>query len=380
MATAFDFQAHISELTKCSICLEDYTDPRSLPCIHTFCFECLKSHCQDKLCGDEILCPICRNSCRIPQAGISAFPLNFFVNDMLYAQKTATLAADKLLLCDACVEVSEGETADIPPATKYCVDCSQHVCDRCSKIHMKMKSGAHLVVTLGEEMSSELIELRKRPCMEHKDETVKLYCNDCKTNLCYMCFAMKHKEHNIVEISEAAEKLGQDIDEHIKALSDGITDVHNLKQQWEARKQKFLTEAEKLEMSIKRKGEEKKQLIDSHVDSLLKELQHMKFSYSKEVDCNKENLETAAVAMESYIHYSRMVRMKGKPEDITHAAEELGTRAAALLQTDMLSRSVQAPDIEFVPTDDHRFSVTEGCLNLVGRWMHTKGTGMDNLL
>ena len=380
MAAAFDFQTYLSELTKCPICLEDYTDPRSLPCLHTFCCECLKSQCQDKLGGDEILCPVCRNSCRIPQAGIATFPLNFFVNDLLYTQNTASLAADKLLLCDVCAEVSEGETTDILLAAKYCVDCSQRVCDKCSKIHANMKTGAHLVVTLGENMSSELIHLRKRPCMEHKDETVKLYCNDCKTNLCYMCFAMKHKEHNIVEISEAAEKLGQDIDKHVKAVSDGITDVHNLKQQWEARKQKFLTEAEKLEMSIKRKGEEKKQLIDSHVDSLLKELQHMKFSYSKEVDCNKENLETAAVAMESYVNYSRMVRMKGKPEDITHAAEELGTRAAALLQTDMLSRSVQAPDIEFVPTDDHRFSVTEGCLNLVGRWMHTKGTGMDNLL
>jgi len=70
MAAAFDLQAHVSDMTKCPICLEDFKDPKSLPCLHTFCLECLRSHCRDKLPGDEFLCPICRNSCLVPEAGI----------------------------------------------------------------------------------------------------------------------------------------------------------------------------------------------------------------------------------------------------------------------------------------------------------------------
>jgi len=183
-----------------------------------------------------------------------------------------------------------------------------------------MKTGPHVVVKLGEELSEELIQLRKRRCEEHRDETVKLYCYDCKTNLCSLCVALKHKQHNIAEVSEAADKLGQDIDRHVRAVTDHICHVHSLGQLWEEQKQKFLTEAEKHEATVKQKGEEKKKLIDSHVDNLLQQLQCMKCSYSKEVESNKEKLEMTSVAMQSYIDYSQMVRMKGKPEDISHAA------------------------------------------------------------
>jgi len=93
------------------------------------------------------------------------------------------------------------------------VDCSQHVCEKCGGIHAKLKSGGHLVIPLGEEMSSQMMQLRKRHCQEHKDEIVKLFCYDCKVNMCGLCGALKHKRHNVTEISEAADKLGQDIDE-----------------------------------------------------------------------------------------------------------------------------------------------------------------------
>ena len=186
MAAAFDLQAHVSDMTKCSICLEDFNDPKSLPCLHTFCLECLRSHCRDKLPGDEFHCPVCRNGCQVPEAGISAFPLNFFINDLLFAQKAAKPAVDGQLLCECCLEQSGGKKADIAPATMYCVDCSQHVCERCGGIHAKMKAGAHLVIPLGEEMTLEMIQLRRRHCKEHKDEIVKLHCYDC--NMLSVCF------------------------------------------------------------------------------------------------------------------------------------------------------------------------------------------------
>jgi len=377
MAAAFDLQSHVSDLTKCPICLEDYKDPKSLPCLHTLCLECLRSYCQDKLPGDELLCPTCRNSCLVPEAGISAFPLNFFIYDLLQAQNTAKVAADKTLPCEACSEINEGEVANIPPATKYCVDCSQRVCEKCSRFHTRMKTGAHLVVQLGEEMSQEMFKSRKRNCQEHRDKIVDLYCYDCKTNLCSLCVALKHKQHNFAELSEAANKLGQDMDEDVKAISDCMINIHDLKQRWDAEKEKYLTGSEKLEATVKQKGEEKKTLIDDNVGNLLQELQDKKLNFSKEVECSKEKLDMTAVAMQSYINYSQTVREKGNSSDITHAADELHIRATSLLQTDVLSKNVQFPAIEFVPADDDQDLVGKG-VNLVGRW--SCGNGMGYLL
>jgi len=379
-SAAFDLQAHLSDLTKCSICLEDFKDPKSLPCLHTFCLECLTSHCRDKLPGDELLCPVCRNSCQVPEAGISAFPLNFFINDLLFAQKAAKPAVDELLLCECCLELNGGKKTGIAAATKYCVDCSQHVCEKCGGIHAKMKSGGHLVIPLGEEMSSQMMQLSKRHCQEHKDEIVKLYCYECKENICCLCVALKHKQHNFAVISEAADKLGQHIDEQVKVVSDCLGEIHDLEEQWKMEEGKFLTEAEKLEVAVREKGEEKKKLIDDDVDKLVQELQSLKLNYSKEVKGNKDKLQTTAVAIQSYINYSNIVRQKGKPEDLTHAADELCTRATTLLQTDILSKSVKAPDIVFVPTEDDKLSDVEGSVNLVGSWLCEKADGMTCLL
>ena len=360
----------MSELMTCPICLEDYKFPKSLPCLHTFCLDCLQSYCCDKLPGDELLCPSCRNACRIPQEGISAFLVNFFLNDLLCAHNAAKPATDETLLCQPCLDVSEGDTNDVPSATKYCVDCSENVCDKCSKAHARMKTGGHLVISLGEEMSAELMQLHKRHCQEHKDRTVEFYCYNCKTNICTICSTFNHKQHDVAEIGEAADKLGKGVDTQVNAVSECITDIHNRRQQWDEQKQKLLVEVKKLEVTVKQRGEEKKKLIDDHVDNLLQELQSIKLNYSKEIECNKEMLETTAVAMQSYINFTRVVRSKGNSSDITHGAEELCTRATMLLQTDVLSKSVETPDIEFVPRDDED-------VNLVGRWTCKKFTGMD---
>jgi len=85
-----------------------------------------------------------------------------------------------------------------------------------------------------------------------------------------------------------------------------------------------------------------------------------------------------AMAMQSYINYSQTVREKGNSSDITHAADELCTRAASLLQTDVLTENVQSPDIEFIPADDDQDLVGKDVnVNLIGRWSCGSGQDMD---
>jgi len=54
----------------CSICQDEIVDPRPLPCIHSFCLDCLGQHCRGKLPGDDMPCPECRHEFQIPQNGI----------------------------------------------------------------------------------------------------------------------------------------------------------------------------------------------------------------------------------------------------------------------------------------------------------------------
>ncbi|XP_041346811.1 tripartite motif-containing protein 5-like isoform X2 [Gigantopelta aegis] len=62
MATASSTDDEIS----CSLCLEIFTDPRGLPCGHTFCLTCLQNHIDANTTDDTFMCPNCRDVVGIP--------------------------------------------------------------------------------------------------------------------------------------------------------------------------------------------------------------------------------------------------------------------------------------------------------------------------
>ncbi|XP_062618363.1 afadin-like, partial [Saccostrea cucullata] len=63
------------ELT-CPICLELYDCPISLPCLHSFCTECLQdlTHSSGPT---TVTCPQCRTDVQVPTGGVKNFPKNF---------------------------------------------------------------------------------------------------------------------------------------------------------------------------------------------------------------------------------------------------------------------------------------------------------------
>ena len=49
----------LKSLLECLICLETFDDPRTLPCLHSFCKKCLEDFVEGKH-KDELNCPVCR--------------------------------------------------------------------------------------------------------------------------------------------------------------------------------------------------------------------------------------------------------------------------------------------------------------------------------
>src|SRR6218665_805520 len=94
----------LKEMTECCICLKTFTDPRMLPCIHTFCFQCLielvdKS---DKKPGDEIQCAICRKEFVLPKEGVHGIQINFFMAGMIEVRSALKRSKFPDIPCDVC--------------------------------------------------------------------------------------------------------------------------------------------------------------------------------------------------------------------------------------------------------------------------------------
>ena len=58
--------------TECIICLEEYKDPKILPCSHTLCLGCLKRLVK----RHKIICPICKKEHQVPENRVEEFPEN----------------------------------------------------------------------------------------------------------------------------------------------------------------------------------------------------------------------------------------------------------------------------------------------------------------
>ena len=54
----------LKDLT-CTVCLEIFTDPKVLPCCHTFCLECLKGILGKSAAQENISCPQCREEHKV---------------------------------------------------------------------------------------------------------------------------------------------------------------------------------------------------------------------------------------------------------------------------------------------------------------------------
>ncbi|XP_076434681.1 uncharacterized protein LOC143274683 [Babylonia areolata] len=138
------------EFLTCNICFEAYTRPKQLPCLHTFCLDCLSRYITQTVGHSGVLsvpCPICRRPCKPPDPDprklnqwADQFPDNFFVASLRETLETriAVQGEDK-----------PGEATDSPSDSKQTVryfmgevqTCSTHPAHRLTHYCLSAKGG-----------------------------------------------------------------------------------------------------------------------------------------------------------------------------------------------------------------------------------------------
>ncbi|KAI8499891.1 hypothetical protein Bbelb_222080 [Branchiostoma belcheri] len=81
----------------CQVCLEDFKQPKMLPCLHTFCQPCLEKLLAAEPVG-KLDCPTCRQDVPLPQNGVQGLNPNFHVGklrDILQQQPAGEVAMDE---------------------------------------------------------------------------------------------------------------------------------------------------------------------------------------------------------------------------------------------------------------------------------------------
>ena len=79
----------------CSVCLEEYTRPRVLPCLHIFCEACLQKVVVAQANRLTATCPNCRQASQLPGEGVSTLPSAFLIQNLFEVRDTREGARPK---------------------------------------------------------------------------------------------------------------------------------------------------------------------------------------------------------------------------------------------------------------------------------------------
>lgn len=102
----------LTEDLTCGVCLEEYKDPRALPCLHVYCRACLDVLIARSRDPKYVACPVCRKEARTPDCATSeGFPSDFRIKRLLELRKTldkhtkAQRQVSQSCVCNVCQSV-----------------------------------------------------------------------------------------------------------------------------------------------------------------------------------------------------------------------------------------------------------------------------------
>lgn len=337
MASAETLERHLS----CSICLEFFNVPKTLPCVHTFCEACLDAHIRSSctITGKNhqiryFECPMCRvQTCPVNKEAPVAkwakdFPSNPFVNSVLEetmqkAESSLTGAAPSDRICDPCSMRDMRRKVFC-----FCIDCCEYLCENCHCDHSKFKLMRSHTILKGLSIPKGNSHFKRMSnmifCETHKNKEVEYRCLGHKQVVCSACIKTTHKNCDFVEDITA---LIYNKDTVYPAYIDSSL---ALKQSLEKILQNKINNLETIGSKVSIAQEQRRKLI-SELKSLIGYMESNAPKYNQEeIECEKANLSVSIAECTGFndilnkdAEFAETVMKFGSQKQITVLMEEL---------------------------------------------------------
>ncbi|XP_033843367.1 tripartite motif-containing protein 45 [Periophthalmus magnuspinnatus] len=248
--------ASVNARAVCNVCKRLFREPKLLPCLHTFCSDCisqLEPFSRSPSSSVTVLCPDCDSEVDLPTAGPSGLSTDHLALDEVFLEMLVT---DGPLPCDLC-----GEGA----AESRCEICAINLCEFCCQAHRRQKRTASHSVQALHELKSRGRLCRPVLCSLHPGQELRLFCEPCDLPVCLECAATLHRDHHCCPTRDVIDRHG----DHIREL----VSVH------------LRPRLERLEESLQ-KVDESQELLTSHVEEVAKEVRGFARGYASAVEAH----------------------------------------------------------------------------------------------
>ena len=199
MAAALDTTSpqQADGILTCTVCKESLKEPRTLPCFHSFCKDCLTEYIEARCDEDQIertkgqdlfKCPTCKTQFqRKPNESVEGLHSNFFVKNLVDISRI--LEETQKLPCESCKAEIRAECR--------CTACERYLCANCLTSHNNWPEfREHVVLSLKELTKPENQSKAKgKPrCHKqgHRNKQVEFFCHTCHELVCVNCALLDH--------------------------------------------------------------------------------------------------------------------------------------------------------------------------------------------
>ncbi|KAF7654887.1 hypothetical protein LDENG_00063760 [Lucifuga dentata] len=350
----------------CNVCKRLYRDPKILPCLHTFCSDCIgqlepfsassRSHRDgpDEGRGGQaveedrsavtltVLCPDCDSEVDIPPSGPAGLSTDHLALDEVFLE---TLVSDGPLGCDLCGEGG---------AESRCEVCSVSLCEFCCQAHRRQKRTASHSIQRLEELKSRGRLCRPVLCSLHPGQELRLFCQPCDLPVCLECAATLHRDHRCCPTHDVIDHHGDRIRELVTVhLRPRLERLEESLQKVEISQEALQARVEEAANEVRTFTRGYASAVEAHCLSLLRRLEELRVQRRNQLHLQQAQLQQALWDVRGGVEFAERLLTCGSDAEILSAKGVTLRRLSSLAESSYDPAS--APSVH--PACDHGSSI-----------------------
>ncbi|XP_069491872.1 E3 ubiquitin-protein ligase TRIM45 [Ambystoma mexicanum] len=307
--------------TRCPLCTEPFTDPRILPCLHTFCMACIRqleplspigfrggvdqaSSPREKTTL-SVLCPVCDGEVELPPGGARALVVDHLVANEVLLESLQRNGVG--LVCDLCNEGS---------AEKRCNICRTNLCEFCCQAHRRQKKTAsHSVVGLKDLKPCSRMG-KPIQCTSHPLEELRLFCETCDRPVCRDCVVGDHRDHAYDFTASIIHKHGDYMRELLKCTQPHVGALEGALRGIEGAGKAVADRLEAIKAEIDKFADGYVQAVEEHRGRLLTRLEELRMQREHALQLQRAQLGQLLSDMRTGVDFTERLLTAGSDIEI----------------------------------------------------------------
>ena len=286
---------NLKKQVTCSICLDTYTEPKTISCLHTFCCECLERHARVSQRQGKFRCPECQAEIDLPEGNrFDRLPNSFFHKSLL--------------------GVIEAEDRQAIP---------------------RQQQGT---------------------CSQHTEERVRYYCSSCEVYVCPICVTEDHRGHAFDVLEKAVQEGKKSIMSAVETIKEKANlfgaELRKLGETSEdvemiiAIAKQEVSEA--TELVITKTRQQEKQLLES--------LEMTRRKRIERINSAKQELESLIKIINRAAEFAENLVQRRSDRDIIQNKNKLRQKLEELRGVEV-PKHRQATFVKFIAASQHNFKL-----------------------